>query len=121
MASQPVAVLGGTLTCGHGGIAAVTTAKARLKVSESDVLLKGEEVSLAFATCTNQTTTNTPVPSPCVSQAVTAGTATKLTVGGVPVLLGSSTGTTRPSVTPSTTGPFTWSVGAPGQSKLTAR
>lgn len=121
MAAQPVAVLGGTLKCGHSGIATITTAKARLKVSGTDVLLKGEEVSLAFATCPNQTTTTTPVPSPCLSQAVTAGTATKLTVGGVPVLLGSATGTTVPSVTPSTTGPFTWSVGAAGQSKLTAR
>jgi hypothetical protein len=37
------------------------------------------------------------------------------------VLLASATGTTVPSVTPSTTGPFTWSVSAAGQSKLTAR
>ena len=121
MAGQPVAVLGGMLQCGHGGTIAVTTAKARLKVGGADVLLKGEEAGLVFATCTNQTTTNTPVPSPCRSQAVSAGTATKLTVAGVPVLLASATGTTVPSVTPSTTGPFTWSVSAAGQSTLTAR
>jgi hypothetical protein len=121
MAGQPVAVLGGTLQCGHAGNIAVTTAKARLKVGGADVLLTGEEVGLTFVTCQNKTTTTTPAPSPCLSQAVTAGTSTKLTVGGVPVLLASATGTTVPSVTPSTTGPFTWSVSAAGQSKLTAR
>jgi hypothetical protein len=120
MAGEPVAVLGGTLRCGHNGTVTVTTAKARLKVSGSDVLLTGEEVSLVFATCPNQSTTTTPVPSPCLSQAVTAGTAAKLTVGGLPVLLASATGTTLPSVTPSTSGPFTWSVSAAGQGRLTA-
>ena len=121
MAGQPVAVLGGTLQCGHGGAATVTTAKSRLKVNGSDVLLQAEEVGLTFATCQNKTTTNTPVPSPCLSQAATGGTATKLTVGGLPVLLASAAGTTVPSVLPSTTGPFTWSVSAAGQIKLTAR
>lgn len=121
MVGRPVVVLGGSLECGHHGSAAVTTALSRLKVHGADVLLLGEEVGLAFTTCPNQTTTTTPVPSPCVGQKATTGTSTKLTVGGVAVLLGAATGTTLPSVTPSTTGPFTWSVGAVGQTRLTAR
>ena len=68
----------GTLQCGHGGNIAVTTAKARLKVGGADVLLTGEEVGLTFVTCQNKTTTTTPAPSPCLSQAVTAGTSTKV-------------------------------------------
>ena len=65
--------------------------------------------------CTAQTPSTPPAFVPCVTAPATAGQATKLTVGGTPVLLKNAQGTTV-----SGSGPGTWSVSTAGQSKLEA-
>jgi hypothetical protein len=117
MAGTAVVVQGGSLACTHSGTAAITSGSSRLTVGTMGVLLSGKESGLSFPACQNKTTTQTPSPAPCVSDAATAGRATKLTVGGIPVLLG-ATGPTHPSVTPAVVG--TWSVKSAGQTRLTA-
>ena len=109
---------GGSLACTHQGSATVSGVSSRLTVGGNGVLLSGKESGLDFAACSNQTTTNPSSPAPCVSDAAAAGVATKLTVGGTPVLVALATGPTHPKATPAV--PGTWSVSAPGQSKLKA-
>jgi hypothetical protein len=116
MAGQAVVVETGSLACSHGGTASIVSGSPRLSVGGKGVLLKGSESGLAFPTCTNRTSDGT-APAPCVSDAADAGLATKLTVGGIPVVL-AATGPTHPSVTPAAVG--RWSVKDAGQSKLTA-
>jgi hypothetical protein len=119
MPGTAVVVKGGTLACSHPpGTVAVSTVAQRLTVSRSGVLLSGAESGLDFAGCINQTTTSPTSSAPCVSDAATAGVATKLTVGGTAVLLATATGPTHPKVTPALLG--TWSVTGAGQSKLKA-
>jgi hypothetical protein len=117
MAGIAVVVQGGSLACSHSGTATVTSGSTRLTVGALGVLLSGTESGLSFPACQNKTTTQTPSPAPCVSEAATAGRATKLTVGGIRVLL-AATGPTHPSVEPALVG--TWSVKTAGQTKLTA-
>jgi hypothetical protein len=117
MAGTAVLVKGGSLSCSHQGKATIASGSTRLTVGGNGVLLRGAEAGLTFTGCQNKTTTQTPSPAPCISDAATAGTATKLTVGGTPVLLAAS-GPTHPSLTPAVVG--TWSVGSAGQTKLTA-
>ncbi|MFD3401569.1 hypothetical protein ACFWUU_12855 [Kribbella sp. NPDC058693] len=67
------------------------------------------------------TTSQVPLPAPCITQSASSGTATKLTVGKVPVLLSSAQGTTTtpvPNAVPPTNS--TWSVSNPGQTRLAA-
>lgn len=109
---------GGSLSCAHQGKAPCSAAGVRLTVGGQGVALKGQETGLDFPDCQNKTTSNPPNPAPCVSDAATAGIATKLTVGGTPVLLASAAGPTHPKTTPAA--PGTWTVGLPGQSRLTS-
>jgi hypothetical protein len=88
MAGTAVLVQGGSLSCKHQGKATIASGSARLTGGGNGVLLHGEESQLNFPDCQNKTTTQTPSPAPCVSDAATAGVATKLTVGGTAVLLG---------------------------------
>ncbi|MDN5768117.1 MAG: hypothetical protein L0H96_17875 [Humibacillus sp.] len=118
MAGAAVIARGGSLACSHQGNASVVSVSSRLTVGGKGVLLSGKESGLDFAVCTNQTTSSPSSPAPCVSDAATAGLATKLTVGGTAVLLAFANGSTHPKVTPAAIG--TWSVGGAGQSKLTA-
>lgn len=117
MAGTAVVVKAGSLACSHQGSATVSSVSARLTVGGAGVLLSGNEAGLDFALCTNQTTTTTPSPAPCVSDIATAGVATKLTVGGTAVLLNAG-GPTHPKAIPAAVG--TWSVRSAGQTKLTA-
>jgi hypothetical protein len=117
-----VLVNGGTLQCSHGGVIAVAAGDPRLTVQGGGAVLLGMEAGISFASgsppCANQTKTAPPGPAPCVTQAAAAGQATKLSVGGKPVLLDTATGTTVPAATPAD--PGTWKVADPGQTKLEA-
>lgn len=116
MAGKAIVVKGGTLSCSHSGTATISSS-ARLTVGGKGVLLSGAESGLSFTGCTNQTTSSPPVKAPCTSDAATSGVATRLTVGGKKVLL-----TTAGGVTTNTQGatPGKWSVGGPGQTRLSA-
>ena len=117
-----VLVKGGTLKCVHGGMIHITAGDPRLTVSNNGAVLSGMESGLSFAAgsppCSNTTTDPTPKPAPCTTMAATAGKATKLQVGSMPVLLDTATGQTVPAAQPAT--PGTWSVADAGQSKLEA-
>ena len=117
-----VVVTGGTLKCSHGGVITVATGDPRLTVQGAGALLLGMEDKLSFASgsppCANQTKTVPPAPAPCVTQAAAAGQATKLSVGGKPVLLDTANGTTVPAALPAD--PGAWKVAEPGQTKLEA-
>ena len=131
--AKPAVVANGTVGCGHNGTISIVTVSARLTVNTNGVLLKGQEAGLAFLPaapptapvppqCTHVTTSQVPLPAPCITQAVSSGTAAKLTVRKVPVLLSSAQGTTTTpvanAVPPITS---TWSVSDAGQTRLTAR
>jgi hypothetical protein len=117
----PVVVDAATLTCGHGGVIAVTTS-ARLTIKNHGVLLAGSEGGLSFASatppCTNVTTDSPPKPAPCKTLAATSGTTTRLSVGKTGVVLGSANGNTVPEPPNGKPGQLTWTVGSPGQSRL---
>ena len=107
MAGADVVVQGGSLLCSHGGTATVASGSTRLTVGSKGVskgvLVSGAEIGLTFS-------------ESCVSAAPTAGFATKLTVGKMPVLLATSGGPT----TNSQAGAGKWTVQSAGQTKLTA-
>ncbi len=107
-----------SLSCVHQGKAVPATTTGRLTVAGRGVLLLGMESGLDFAACTNQTTSSPPAAAPCVSDAAVSGAATRLTVGGTPVLLASAGGATHPKLTPAAVG--TWSVASAGQNRLTS-
>jgi hypothetical protein len=119
-----VVVVNAVLACSHQGQVAVAAGDPRLTVGGAAVLTSGKESGLDFPagtlppSCSNQTTTQSPQPAPCITQAAASGLAVKLTVGGKPVLLATAGGPTKPALTPAV--PGTWTVHAPGQSKLTA-
>lgn len=130
--STPVVVAGGKLLCGHAGLIAVVAVSTRLTVGAKGVLLLGKEKDLAFlpptppppplTPCTHVTMDNPPKPAPCITKAATTATlATKLTVGGIAVLLKTTTGTTT-TIVPNPVLPkdSTWSVSDPGQTRLLA-
>jgi len=103
----------------------LTSGNAKLTVDGNAVITSGMEVGVSFAPgpdnvspCTNQTTTTPPVLAPCMIAArASSGVASKLTIGGVGVLLDSASGnTTNTQGAP----PGTWSVASAGQSLLTA-
>jgi hypothetical protein len=122
-----VTVQGAVIKCSHSGQLKLMTGDARLAVAGNGAVTSGMEAGLTFGSpdtpvpgmvspCTAQTPTSPPKFVPCVtSPALPAGLATKLTVGGQPVLLDSASGTTV-----SGRGPGTWSVGSAGQQKLEA-
>jgi hypothetical protein len=110
------------LVCSHGGQIQIGAGDSRLSVSGVTVATSGMESQLSFASadppCTNLTTSSPATAAPCVIQPAGAGLAVKLTVGGVPVLLASASGTTVPKTLPAA--PGTWKVLSPGQTKLEA-
>ena len=121
-----VLVKGGVIKCSHGGQLQLLSGDARLTVDGSPALTKGMEAGLTFGSPTTPVpgmmtpcSAQTPAPAsafvPCVTAPAMAGQAVKLTVGNLPVLLDSATGTTA-----SGAGPGTWSVASAGQAKLEA-
>ena len=121
-ATKTLAVVdGATLTCGHGGVITVTTS-ARLTVQSHGVLLAGSEGGRSFLTaappCTNVTTDSPPKPAPCKTLAATSGTTTRLTVQKTAIVLGSAGGNTVPEPSNGKPAGLTWTVGSPGQNRL---
>ena len=117
-----VVVKGATIKCSHGGQVQVSSGDSRLQVDGNGAVTSGMEAGLAFAPgapgvmAPCPITTPAGAPSPCSSTTPAAsGTATKLSVGEVPVLLDSAQGQTINAVSPGT-----WSIGDAGQSKLEA-
>jgi hypothetical protein len=111
------------LVCSHGGQIRIGTGDSRLSGGGVTVVTSRMEAGLTFPSgvppaCNNMTTSSTPSPAPCITEAAGAGLAVKLSVGGQPVLLHSADGATKPAALPAT--PGTWKVLSPGQAKLQA-
>jgi hypothetical protein len=84
------------VTCGHKGTVAVSST-AKLTVGGDPVLLKSNIEGATVSDCTTQPAPPPPgsVSSPCaIVTSITAGEATKLTVGGLAVILDTLTGGT---------------------------
>ena len=104
-----VLTTGSTVKCSHQGTATLSST-AKLTVGTKSVLLSTDFASWPIAGCTQ---TGGP-PTPCTSiVSVAAGAATKLTVGGVAVLLDTLSGPTN-GAPPGTVG------ATAGHTKLTA-
>ena len=103
---------GSRVACSHTASVATGAGGAKLTVKGKAVLRLGDVLgkSVDSASCTNPVTQTTRKCTTVV--AVTAGPATRLTVGGLPVLLDTAAGTTD--------GPGTLSVAAQ-QTKLKAK
>ncbi len=100
-----------TILCSHGGKVTIPATQHILTVNGLAVLVQGDEAGGSVAGCTN---VNAAIgQKPCTKPLpATAGFATKLQVGGKPVLLQSATGQTDSSP------PGTWQVVSAGQTKL---
>lgn len=105
---------GATVVCSHQGRVQISSAgQSKLKVGTSSVLVDGDLVGKPISGCLNNPTPANPAFKPCTSTtSMISGTATKLKAGGMAVLLDNAQGMTD-SVPPGT-----WSVQAPGQTKL---
>lgn len=117
-----VLVAGATLQCSHGGSRQVPSGSPKLQVAGNAVVTAGMETGLPFAPGAPGVLTPCPIqtpsgaPSPCTATvAATAGFASKLAVGGAPVLLDTASGQTV-----NVQAPGTWSVSDPGQTMLEA-
>lgn len=116
-----VLVVGGVLACSHQGRAKLSSGDSRLTVDGKDAVVRGQEVGISFASGSPGVQSPCPFstnagPSPCAATlAATAGVSSKLTVGGVGVLLDTASG----NATNAQDSGATWSVSDPGQSKLT--
>jgi hypothetical protein len=117
-----VLVAGGVLKCSHGGQVKLSGGDTRLSVSGNGAITFGMEVGIGFAPGSPGVTSPCPFtdpksgsPSPCAATiAAISGTATKLSVGDVPVLLDSAKGLATNPSDPSAT----WSVSNSGQTLL---
>src|ERR1700720_4508288 len=115
-----VLVAGGTIQCSHKGQVRLSGGDTRLSVSGNGAITFGMESGLSFAPGSPGVVAPCPFtdpkggsPSPCaVTLPATAGQATLLSIGGVPVLLDNAAGKTTNQADPSAT----WSVASAGQS-----
>jgi hypothetical protein len=81
-----------SVTCGHEGTVA-TSGDGRLKVQGSSVLLQAGVTGKMVSGCKTASSNST---SPCASvTSLASGTASKLMIGGQPVLLQGITGVTN--------------------------
>jgi hypothetical protein len=103
-----------TITCSHGGTVKPVPSQQKLTVDGTPVLVDGDLVGATVSGCTNVPPPQGRVPCSATTS-MSAGAATKLTVGGKGVLLDSASGQTN-----STPAPGTFSVSDAGQTKLTA-
>jgi hypothetical protein len=117
-----VVVASGVLSCSHQGRARLSSGDSRLTVDGQAAVVRGQEIGISFATGSPDVLVPCPFstnagPSPCAATiAATAGISTKLTVGGLGVLLDTASGkATNPQDASAK-----WSVADPGQRKLTA-
>jgi hypothetical protein len=101
------------ITCAHQGTVSPVPSQRKLKIQSSPVLLAADLVGAPIAGCTNLPTTTSPQNVPCTETiGATAGTSTKVTVDGTPVLLDSAQGSTNGSPAAQ------WSVQSPGQQRV---
>lgn len=100
-----------TMLCSHGGKVTIPATQHILTINGMAALVQGDEAGGVVAGCTN--TVVAAGQKPCTKTLpATAGIATKLQVGGKPVLLQSATGQTD------STPPGTWQVAFAGQTML---
>ena len=113
-------VAGAMIQCTHGGMRKISSGDSRLEIGGKGVVTFGTEAGLSFAPgdpdvtapCSMQTPSTPPAPSPCsATTPATSGVATKLDVGGTPVLLDGAGGQAVNPSDPSAR----WSVASPGQ------
>lgn len=96
---KAVATSDAIIQCIHQGVTSITS------IGESKLTVNGKNIftsisgSVNSLTCSQQPTTATPNNKPCSSFSITTGTASKLTVGGKPVVLQGDTGTSDGSPT----------------------
>jgi hypothetical protein len=111
-----VVVVGGIVKCIHGGQLRLISGDSRLDVDGNAAVVQGQEAGLSFAPATLgliSPCTYAPggVSSPCaIVVPATAGISTKLTVGGLGVLLDTAEGQTSNATS--------WSIQDAGQNKL---
>jgi hypothetical protein len=105
-----------TVVCSHQGRVQIPSAgQSKLKVGTDSVLVDGDLVGKTISGCLNNPTPANPSFKPCTSTtSMLAGTASKLKADSKAVLLENANGATD------STPPGTWSVQAPGQTKLEA-
>lgn len=122
-----VVVAGGFVDCSHSGRAKLKSGNAKLTVNGASVVTMGMEVGLSFLPPTAPITPDNPIPcphlgpgsppppSPCsATMTATNGVSTKITVGGVGVLLDTATGSAINANDPGAT----WQVSDSGQTIL---
>ncbi|MBX7553597.1 hypothetical protein [Streptomyces sp. NPDC048665] len=116
---------GAIIQCSHGGQCTLAPGNTAVTVSGKGVLTTGAEAPFTFGSaaapvpgmivpCTAMTPSGTPQPC-ATTPALPDGLATKLVVGGKPVLLATAHGATA-----SGTGLGTWQITDPGQTLLEA-
>ena len=106
------------VTCGHSPGKVTTTGSPKLKVSGQPVLLKTGIMGKPVGSCsTPVVSAPSPVSKPCTSVlAVLSGEALKLTVGSLPVMLDTLSGSTDGLVA---NAPQAFLSATAGQTKLT--
>lgn len=92
-----------TVGCGHPPGTAAVAGTAKLTAATSPVLRKADVVGVTVGSCPLVTDPQTNIVTCVAVKSVTAGEATKLTVGGAPVLLadtfaGESSGQSGPQL-----------------------
>jgi hypothetical protein len=87
--------VGATVVCSHSGSAAPITSSPRVSVSGQAIVTSSAGYSVSGCTMPAPTAGN----GPCVTASWLAG-ATRVTAGGVPVLLDDSSSTCTPTETP---------------------
>ena len=92
-----VLTTGSTVDCGHTGTVS-TSGASKLKVAGNAVLLEDGVSGKSVSACVTQNVTNTGMKQCTTVTSVTMGKATKLKVGGAPVLLSSLKGATDGTV-----------------------
>ena len=106
-----VLTTGSTVQCSHQAPVTLKASKSKLKAAGNPVLVASDLTGATIVGCPN----TGPGLKPCTTtQSPVAGVATKLSVGGQPVLLETATGATDGNP------PATWSVKTAGQSVLKA-
>jgi hypothetical protein len=101
-----------TVMCSHGGSVALATSQHKLTIDGKPVLVDGDLAGATISGCT-QPQSNTTAPCKSTTSMI-LGAASKLTAGGIGVLLDTANGLTD------SLPPGTWSVASAGQAKVTA-
>lgn len=120
-----VLVSGAVIQCKHKGQAKIVGGDPRLTVSGQGAITLGMETGISFKAGSPTVVVPCPfpnpstgAPSPCTATLpATSGQATLLSIGGVPVILDTASGTAINLGDPSGS---TWSVASAGQTLLTA-